>query len=91
MLPDRIPSINLKVNSLLTSSGCLQIFEGHNEGYPTPLKMYSCNSSHETINNKERRTLYIRNFFKIVFYLGKEKGQSYIILFGSEAKYQDSA
>lgn len=37
-IPERIPSINLKVKSLLTSRGAEQFGEGCKAGYPTPLK-----------------------------------------------------
>jgi len=36
--PERIPSITWNVKSLLTSSGSLHAADGHNDGYPTPLK-----------------------------------------------------
>lgn len=37
-LPERIPSITLNVNSLLTSSGSWHSAEGHKSGQPTPLQ-----------------------------------------------------
>lgn len=60
--PERIPSITLNVNSLLTSSGCGQSADGHREGYPIPLKSKMLNLFAEIKRNKIYIYIFITNF-----------------------------